>query len=88
MTQQFFFEDIKTSVGSIFILEQKEGICLILPSKDDKIKKIKEDLKPKKNLIFYKNIKKNLINYLNGKENLQNFPIVFLWGLLEWFHFQ
>lgn len=80
MEDKYFFEDIDSPIGKIFILEREEGICSILLSKDCKIKNIKKSLVPKNGLKFYKDIKKNLLSYLNGREKLKKFPIAYLSG--------
>ena len=78
--QSFYFEEIETTIGKIFILENKNGICCLLPYKDSRVNKIKKNLNPARGLIYHKNIIKNLNNYLDGKESLLKFPTIFLWG--------
>ena len=78
--QSFYFEEIKTTIGKIFILENKDGICCLLPYKDSRVNKIKKNLKLIKGLIYHKNIIVNLNNYLCQKKPLLKFPTVFLWG--------
>ena len=78
--QSFYFEEIKTTIGKIFILENKKGICSVLPCKDPRAKKIKRISNLTKGLVYHKKIIKNLNHYLDQKESLLKFPTVFLWG--------
>jgi len=78
--QSFYFEEIKTTIGKLFILENKDGICCLLPFQDFRVNRIKKNLNLIKGLIYHKNIIKNVNNYLNGRELLLKFPIVFLEG--------
>ncbi|MAV82445.1 MAG: cysteine methyltransferase [Pelagibacteraceae bacterium] len=80
MIIKYFYEDITTPIGNIFILENKYGICCVSMSRDKRIVKIKNEFNPKVGLKFYKTIKKNLIRYLNGKERLKPPPVLFLSG--------
>ena len=40
--QSFYFEEIKTTLGKIFILENKDGICFLLPFQDFRVNRIKK----------------------------------------------
>ena len=44
--QSFYFEEIKTTIGKIFILENKDGICCLLPFQDFRVNRIKKNLNP------------------------------------------
>ena len=79
-SKKFYFDEIKTNIGNLFILENSEGICLITFAKDQIIEKIKLELSPKKGLYYFKKIKPNLKCYINQKEKLSKFPINFIWG--------
>ena len=65
--QSFYFEEIETTIGKIFILENKKGICCLLPYKDSRVNKIKKNLNPTRGLNYHKNIIKNLNNYYHWK---------------------
>ena len=78
--QSFYFEEIKTTVGYIFILESRKGISCVLPVEDSRVRNIKANLSPRRGLIYHKKIIKNLTNFLEGKERLSKFPIVFVSG--------
>tara|TARA_B100000787_G_C16183551_1_gene293255 strand:+ start:97 stop:588 length:492 start_codon:yes stop_codon:yes gene_type:complete len=78
--QSFYFEEIKTKIGNIFILENNKGVCVVMPSKDPRIQKIKKELSPEQGLIYYKKIRSNIIRFLDKKEKLIKIPITFISG--------
>ncbi|MDC0861863.1 methylated-DNA--[protein]-cysteine S-methyltransferase [Alphaproteobacteria bacterium] len=80
LNQSFYFEEINTKIGNIFILENQKGICVVSPLKDARVKTIKTELNPRKGLVYYKKIKLNIIRFLDQREKLFKFPINFIYG--------
>ena len=76
---QFHYDIIKTDFGKFFILDSSKGLHYFIKSNDLRVKKIKEEFFPIRNL-FNPSLKNQLLRYFKGKQKNFSCKINFLAG--------
>jgi len=76
---QYHYDIIDTDFGKFFILDSPKGLHYLIKNNDLRVKKIKEDLSPIRNL-FNLSLKKQICRYFKGKQKNFSCKINFLSG--------
>ena len=76
---QYHYDIIDTDFGKFFILDSPKGLHYLIKNNDLRIKKIKEDFSPIRNL-FNLSLKKQICRYFKGKQKNFSCKINFLSG--------
>ena len=76
---QYHYDIIDTVFGKFFILDSLKGLHYFIKNNDPRVKKIKEDLSPIKNL-FNSSLKNQLFRYFKGEQKKFSCKINFLSG--------
>ena len=76
---QYHYDIIDTVFGKFFILDSLKGLHYFIKNNDPRVKKIKEDLYPIKNL-FNSSLKNQLFRYFKGEQKKFSCKINFLCG--------
>ena len=76
---QYHYDIIDTDFGKFFILDSSKGLHYFIKNNDLRVKKIKEELSPIRNL-FNLSLKNQLSRYFKGKQKNFSCKINFLNG--------
>ncbi len=76
---QYHYDIVEIDFGKFFILDSSKGLHYLIKNSDPRVKKIKEELFPIRNL-FNSSIKNQLFKYLKGKQKNFSCKIKFLNG--------
>ncbi len=76
---QYHYDIIDTDFGKFFILDSSKGLHYFIKNNDLRVKKIKKELSPTRNL-FNSSLKNQLSKYLKGKQKNFSCKINFLSG--------
>ena len=76
---QYHYDIIDTDFGKFFILDSSKGLHYFIKNNDLRVKKIKEELSPTKNL-FNSSLTNQLSKYFKGKQKNFSCKINFLNG--------
>ena len=76
---QYHYDFLDTTFGKFFILDSSKGLHYFIKNSDPRVKKIKEEFSPKKNL-FNSSLKNQLLKYLKGEQKNFSCKINFLSG--------
>ena len=76
---QYHYDIIDTDFGKFFILDSSKGLHYFIKNNDLRVKKIKEELSPIRNL-FNSSLKNQLSRYFKGKQKNFSCKINFLSG--------
>ena len=76
---QYHYDIVDTIFGKFFILDSSKGLHYFIKNNDPRVKKIKEELSPIKNL-FNSSLKNQLFNYFKGEQKKFSCKINFLNG--------
>ena len=76
---QYHYDIIDTDFGKFFILDSSKGLHYFIKNNDLRVKKIKEELSPTRNL-FNSCLKNQLLKYFKGKQKNFSCKINFLSG--------
>ena len=76
---QYHYDIIDTDFGKFFILDSSKGLHYFIKNNDLRVKKIKEELSPIRNL-FNSSLKNQLLNYFKGNQKKFSCKINFLIG--------
>ena len=76
---QYHYDIVDTGFGKFFILDSSKGLHYFIKNNDLRVKKIKDDLSPIRNL-FNSSLKNQLSRYFRGKQKNFSCNINFLCG--------